>query len=219
MWDPGVEQFFSDGAKHRWPGGRMSTIEVVRVGDVRLPTGKLVVCDPGWLTRRFTGQVAADLAPGSYPVELSVVHLPRANPRLPTKRVTAARVLVSSERVDAWEPAWPPKDADRGTAGGFAVDGGQGCFTDLATSPFLAEYLGDRARSGAVISSVLDHQWAIVEDEETAGNMVVFDCGMGDGDYAVWVGRAADGAIAQVAADLELLWHSEGPFSGSRRSR
>jgi hypothetical protein len=44
-----------------------------------------------------------------------------------------------------------------------------------------------------------------MEDPETATNLIAFEIGWGDGAYAVWIGRAADGEIACVVADGGVL--------------
>jgi hypothetical protein len=53
----------------------------------------------------------------------------------------------------------------------------------------------------------------VVVDRGLGLNAVLFNCGMGDGDYPTWIGRTAAGDPACFIADLELLSHSLGPIS------
>jgi hypothetical protein len=46
---------------------------------------------------------------------------------------------------------------------------------------------------------------AELEDPGTGTNLIAFEIGPGDGAYAVWVGRSADGEIACVVADGWVL--------------
>lgn len=41
----------------------------------------------------------------------------------------------------------------------------------------------------------------------------VFPCGMGDGAYPVWIGRASSGDPTCFIADLEILSHTSGPIT------
>ena len=209
MWEPSLEQLFAAGTMHRWPDGRVTKLGIMEAGAVRLTTGRLVVCDPGWLQRDFSGFVATQLSPGVYPVELSVVHMPQNDPRLRSVLVTAARVLVSAAQVTAWEPAWP-SEQEGVPARSFGVDGGQACFMDEAIAPFLIDYQADPSRVDLMVTQVLKEQWASIADE-SGRTVVVVSCGMGDGSYPVWLGHADDGSTAQVVVDLELLSHADGP--------
>jgi len=44
-------------------------------------------------------------------------------------------------------------------------------------------------------------------------NVVMFDCGLGDGGYATWIGRTAAGVPACFVVDLLLLSDSFGPLT------
>jgi hypothetical protein len=56
--------------------------------------------------------------------------------------------------------------------------------------------------------------WAnLVVDPIAELNVVMFDCGLGDGCYATWVGRTAAGALACFVADLLLLSDDCEPLS------
>lgn len=207
-WETRIEEFFVSGARHRWHNGKVSTIEVITTDSLRLPTGKLVVCDPTWLSSGDSGKVAATVEPGAYPVELAIVHMSQEDPRLKSRMGAAVRMLVSTDPVKEWTPSWPHTGGGQVHAGGFGVDSGQGVFVDQTTTMFVAEYLSDRSRAREMRNQVRERAWTSIEGNSSGQNAILFDCGMGDGSYYVWVGRAQDGSIAQVAADLEILWHS-----------
>lgn len=93
---------------------------------------------------------------------------------------------------------------------GFAVDSGQGCYLDLSTLPFLQRLQRDESELDAARDRVMQDCRAELMDPQTGANIVLFDCGMGDGSYPTWIGRSASGEIACFATDLELLSHSSG---------
>ncbi|MFI5708883.1 DUF4241 domain-containing protein [Kribbella sp. NPDC051620] len=53
----------------------------------------------------------------------------------------------------------------------------------------------------------------IIEDQATGTNAIIYECGMGDGAYEVWLGLNADGQVAEIFVDLELLSRSTGTVS------
>jgi hypothetical protein len=58
------------------------------------------------------------------------------------------------------------------------------------------------------------HVVNLVVEPASGLNVVIFNCGMGDGYYPTWVGRTAAGELACFVADLEVLSHSLGPITG-----
>lgn len=212
MTNPGssLDALLADGARHRWADGRMSTLSVETACALDLPTGRLTVQDPAWPINPDIddSMVVAVVEPGTYEVVLSVVRRDApAVEREPLNRVTAAAVRVKAAPVVSWVPARPDQD-EPSDALGFSVDGGVGCFADEANKEVLAHLQTDPDQLFATMGRVGDQQrWVAVPDGVEAAQLVLFECGMGDGVYPVWIGRDADGDISLVLADLELLSH------------
>ena len=102
-------------------------IEVLHAGTLRMPSGRLVATDPGWIDDRdqpFTVTVP----PGEYPVRLSVARF-ADNPE--NKRVAAAKLVIRDEPAQSWEMALLPGQDPRTLMNrefyGFGVDAGMGC--------------------------------------------------------------------------------------------
>jgi Protein of unknown function (DUF4241) len=225
---------FRPGTRYRWRDNRQAVIEVVDAGTLHLPTGRLAALDPSWGTslprwiRRglpCPEPFTATVPPGHYPVTVSIArwdHSTDANLPAPLQRGAAAKLIVRDEPVVAWELALQPRwmaTLRPDEIHGFGVDAGMGSFLDGAaledaSAVAALAHLGtdsewdnlvDEIRTRQVVNLVLDH---------TSGlNMVVFDCGMGDGAYPTWIGRTAAAAPACFVADLALLSHSLGPIT------
>jgi len=216
MTNPGsiLDAMLADGARHRWADGRMSTLCVETACALALPTGRLTVQDPGWPISPDIddSMVVATVEPGTYEMALSVLRWdPAPEEPEPPRHVTAAAVRVKAAPVQSWEPARPsPEEPTR--AQGFSVDGGVACFADEAAQAVLVELQSDPDRLFATIERVGDQRrWVAVPEDGRAAQLVLFECGMGDGVYPVWIGRDAVGDIALVLADLELLRHDAVP--------
>ncbi|MEV0615109.1 DUF4241 domain-containing protein [Nonomuraea sp. NPDC050404] len=207
---------FKEGARYQWPSGDILRIELREAGKLQLPTGYLVardnstsVIEPSDVTQAFVDRVSS----GGYPVVLAIANFEKpvygARPR-----VAAAKVVISQAVTVSWEPALRPsqKVADLAPDSfyGFPVDSGQGCYLDVSLLPFLQAAQRDETQLDIARDEVMENCHAELTDPQTGGNVLLFDCGMGDGLYPTWTGRAADGSITCFATDLELLSHSSG---------
>jgi len=111
-----------------------------------------------------------------------------AGPRIasPLRLVNAARLVVADQPAASWELALQP---------------GQ--------DPAVRRDLWDE------VTSAIGEQGGIdISTGDPDLNIVMFKCGMGDGAYPVWAGRAISQDPVCFVADLELLQHSFGPVSG-----
>ncbi|MBN6057282.1 DUF4241 domain-containing protein, partial [Nonomuraea sp. RK-328] len=129
-------------------------------------------------------------------------------------RAAAAKVVISSEDVASWEMALRPgqrmADLTDDAFFGFAVDSDQGCYLDLSMLPFLQRLQRDESELDVARDRVMQDCHTELMDQQTGANIVLFDCGMGDGSYPTWIGRSVSGEISCFATDLELLSHSSG---------
>ena len=204
---------FVSGSVYKWADGTPLKLEVVEAGQLRLRSGRLVACDPGWPMQSVARDVrtVATIDPGSYPVALTVAW-PQSGRSV--AMVSAARVTVTPDEVVSWVPAREgDHDGDSPAALGFSVDSGLACFLDDEAVPLLARYADDDAFDELVERVLGPEAHTDVTDEETGLNIVVFCCGLGDGNYPVWLGLTSDGRVAQIVADLEVLSHCTGPVT------
>ncbi|MEU8250032.1 DUF4241 domain-containing protein [Nonomuraea sp. NPDC048916] len=198
----------------------MLEIEVMDVGTVNLASGRLVARDnDGWLSDSPPDQEAfsEELSPGRYRVVLSMADF---NTRGVRQRAAAAKVVIKDEPVVSWEMALrsgqDPSKLGEEEFFRFSVDSGQGCFLDVTALPLLHRLRnGSRTELEAAREDVLRYGWAEITDSNATSelNVILFDCGMGDGVYPTWIGRSARGEAVCFVSDLELLSHSLGPIA------
>lgn len=210
------DNMFREGARYRWPNGETLRISVHEAGKLRVSTGKIVARDNGMKIENASDESQAfteSIPSGDYRVVLSVVNYDES-PHPTRPRVAAAKIIVRDEPATSWElalrPGQDPASLAEGAFFGFAVDSGQGCFLDLAAMSFLKQVQADYATLEGARDLVMQHCYAELADSTTGINVILFDCGMGDGFYPSWIGRSSSGDIVCLATDLELLSHSEG---------
>lgn len=173
-------------------GPGRAKVAVREVGKLRLPSGRLVACDPmvGDGTRPF----AERLEPGTYAVEVAQLRSPGSVIPL------GIRLRVRAGEVTRWD-AMQTKP--------FPVDSATACFIDaVAMKPLFAmQDLRDPM-------PVYERIWAstdgrLVLDAASGANIVTVRSGFGDGFYAAWAGRDASGALLSIAVDFRVLYTEE----------
>ena len=212
-----------------------STIRVVEIGPLVLPTGRIVACDPSVFVGNDEPAYTRGVPPGRYPVRLSL--LVNSGTSKEYETVACAAIHFTDVPVDRWEmalrPYWDERTLRPGQQFGYGVDAGQGCFADEQAVSFLAP---DQERYRiTVLTQVVDGGWvelvAIMPpplrvllttdrdwanepshggrvstvDPDTGANIVAFNSGIGDGRYASCFGLAADGTVACLVTDFGLL--------------
>ncbi|NJQ16950.1 DUF4241 domain-containing protein [Streptomyces bohaiensis] len=187
-----------------------------------LPSGRLIAMEPFGAGMGDAEELAFTdtVEPGTYPVVLSLVdvHEPDGSFSGDT-RVAAARVVVSEEPVVSWELALSSgqelSDLADDEFYGYPVDGGTGSFMDVRTFDSIGDQdFGNRVLS-AKFPGAMEEQGAeppepaedpvtlsVGEDEHA---VVAFSTGWGDGAYATWTGRAADGSLACFLTDFSTM--------------
>jgi hypothetical protein len=204
-----LDALFRAGTRFALPSGggtlRTVRIDVRDLGRLRMPTGRLLAVDPG-IIFHDRGPLEVTVPPGEYPVALAVA---RWEPPARSGRVAAARLLVRDEPVASWELGLSEgEDAmllGDGEFYGFGVDAGMACIADGAAAGFLLAVADDDKRYHATYVDADLDGGIEVTDPETGANAFAFTSGWGDGDYPVWVGRTAAGAVACFVADLLVV--------------
>jgi hypothetical protein len=203
-----------DGAVIDDPDGAIR-IEVVAAGELDLPTGRVIACDPGGLSDKDDlTPLARTVPPGRYPVQVGVANFNaggrcvalaalRLSPTPPVRFEPAAR---DGEDLATFEDDEVPV---------HGVDSGASCFVDLRTAEELVrrnqdwDYLWNEY--GKLLS--LDGgEWKnVAVDPESGLNLVEFTSGFGDGSYVSYWGFDGDGRAVCLVTDFGILGGSTCP--------
>ncbi|MFI5805404.1 DUF4241 domain-containing protein [Streptomyces sp. NPDC051561] len=212
---PDLAQYFVPG--HTFDDdapGTKGTLAVVPGGELWLPTGRVVACDP--FTCLGTGEAepfTAEVAPGRYRVDAAVATLtgegedPEGPPHL---RLAAARLIISDAPTATWEPALTagqdPADLDDDEMFCYGVDAGTGCFYDAAADESFPDCQGDEGPLwDAFDADPYNPGPYTVTAPATGHNLIAFTSGWGDGAYPTWLGRDADGNITCFITDFGVV--------------
>src|SRR5690606_40938826 len=123
-----VERLFQAGTRLPTTNQTVATVEVRDVGQLRMPTGQLVVCDPAFLRwPEDSPPFTVSVPPGSYPVRLSVARWVGQPAHV---RVAGARLAVSEEPVHSRHQALRPGEGQLTlSAAEFYGLGGDACMS------------------------------------------------------------------------------------------
>lgn len=213
---PDFDQIFAEGSEHDFGHlgeGTVATVRVVAGAALRLPTGRVLACEP-WTA--FPDGARRDafiqrVQPGVYPVELVVATFWTPGDPLGTTRfdeVAAARLFIRPEPVATWRLALRDGQDESELADGelysYPVDGGTGSFG----SPEVFDGFKHADDPDVVMDIVTGlegrSRMAVYTDERTGDNLVIFSSG-GEGYYATWVGYTSAGQIACFVTDFQTL--------------
>jgi len=210
------------------------TSDVVHAGDLVLPSGRIIACDPGWLWCKDVAPFTRTVPPGRYPVLLSVVDY---------WTIACAMVKFCSESPVRWEMALRPSEdlaeLRRNEFFGYGVDAGMGCFVDahvverrsdeelqglveraceqkfqlqgwLAAQDVVTQltYPSQQIMDQSGFNLTLDPDtdtFNLTLDPDTGGNAIAFSSGYGDGSYASYWGFTADDELACLVTDFGVL--------------
>ncbi|MFJ4685674.1 DUF4241 domain-containing protein [Streptomyces sp. NPDC091377] len=202
---------FTPGSTFTYDTGERGVIHVVDGGELDLPTGRVVACDP--FVSLGTGAVepfTVTVTPGRYRVEAALATLtapdePESGE--PHLRVTAARLVVRDEPATTWELATvgdqDPADLGDDEFFGYGVDAGTGCFYDLAAEAGFPE---GEAEEGPLWDAFENSDWAegphLVTSPGTGHTVAAFTSGWGDGAYPTWIGRTTAGEVTCFLTDF-----------------
>ena len=186
-----------------------ATIRVHTIGDVSLPTGRLVACDPLVVpdTEPFTRPVPR----GRHPVETRVAEFDDGD-----QRVACALVRFSPGDPTDWElAALRGQRADRLRGDeyvGYGVDSGTGCFASPEALALFAETLAslDDGEDDPLIRALeetrvdtWDHADLVVGPDDL--DVVAFSTGFGDGRYPTYWGLDAQGQLVCAMTEFFVV--------------
>jgi hypothetical protein len=176
---------------------------------VALPTGEVVACDP--LVPHTTAFVDT-VEPGRYPLRAWVAVLHRDGAEW-QRGIAALQLVIGEEPARSWTMALLPGQdmASLGEDGyfGYGVDAGTGTLADRVAIEALSAWDYDRIDATFIPAQVpndpVEAVIAAVVDEITGANVYVVGSGWGDGVYATYVGRDADGGISSFVTDFGVV--------------
>jgi uncharacterized protein DUF4241 len=181
-----VTEMVTEGTRFRLADGTVERVGRVDAGTVRLPSGRLVVADPGWLHADAT-PLAETVPPGEYPVEVFQLN-----------STIACRIGVRGAPVASWHLALLEGDTELtlgdGEFYGNPVDTATLSIVDATGVPAYSEDEVQAAMAGAA-----EVAYRTITDGRTD---LVIVSGWTDGAYPVWLGRTGDGTIASVVLDF-----------------
>lgn len=209
-----LDLLFTAGTRYRSPDhGWTATVEVREAGTVRLPSGRLVVTDPGWLKFQ-KDSLTVPVAPGEYAVRLAIVRFADDPDHV---RTAAAKLVIADEPVTTWELALcdgqDPRLLGDGQFYGFGVDAGMGCFVDAEALAAITDIVEEDYEA---LLGASDEATEVI-DPASGANLIAFSSGWGDGSYPIWIGRTHDGRVACFVADM-LVVHAAEPVHTDGRT-
>ncbi|WP_406060058.1 DUF4241 domain-containing protein [Micromonospora sp. NBC_00860] len=208
-YTPDLDRLLTPGARFTDQHGAY-LIEAHAAGDVVLPTGQVVGCDP--LVCPEAEPFTVTVPPGRYAARAWVAVVLREDAEV-DRRVAAFQLVVSDEPTTRWEPA-VAGDQDVATLGaddyfGYGVDAGAGTLADPTALSVLEGWDYDRVEQvfipDKLPSSPVPGLITAVLDEASGANVVTVTTGWGDGCYGTWIGRAADGRVTSFVTDFMVV--------------
>jgi hypothetical protein len=188
--------------------GEQWTFRTQLLGNVRLPSGRLVACDP-FLCDDAT-PFAAPVPRGEFPLWIAIADMGEEH------RLAFAKLAFSSEPVVRWEMALPegqdPSTLQPGEIFGYGVDSGTGAFMDLdAWRAFKARMEAEEGYSEQLVDDMdqpVRPEWLLLSSGP--GSVAMFSSGFGDGFYATYWGYDARGNLAAALTDFYLVdWNPQ----------
>ncbi|WAS94910.1 DUF4241 domain-containing protein [Nannocystis punicea] len=193
---------FTPGTRFAQERGELVEVGTRVVGELKVPSGRIVVADP--LTTSFDepgGPLTLAAPRGVFPVEVALARFEDGDVRVACARVR----FESSAPAVRWEVA--VFEGEKPPVGdaipGYGVDAGMGCFFDEQ-----ARGVVDEATSEAWLAAMEEKAvdtWTWHTAEVGAANVVMFSSGWGDGFYGSWWGFDAGGRLVELVTDFEVL--------------
>ena len=203
-------------------------LETMEIGNVSLPSGKVVVRDPLVYLNANQSPYFVQAPKGDFPVTIAVVKSEDWGDRYAVVKVefTKEKPVVYREALVGIEEL---EDVTEDDFFGFGVDAGLGCITDAEVLPFVDKFadeanvdnLYDDYFAEIFAQSYKDHpknqrdagDWINWKVPHTEYHIPMFASGFGDGEYPVYFGYDANENICGLYIqfiDIELALSEEG---------
>ena len=204
-------------------GRRSLRLQVFECGDLFLPSGQLVVCDP-FAAMRQVGNAVVAVPPARYPVSVTVADVSDEQDGSHTREAYATLLMsdqpeVTRKLLVPLAPGEAPPRLDPDQYHGFVVDAGTGCFVDahslevamppedqwhdsLFDNPSPLSWFNRMDDPGHIRDGLANIPLPLATNGE---NLVLFHSGWGDGVYPVIGGYDVTGALVAVHVDLLVV--------------
>lgn len=206
-------------------GQKMETMEI---GNVSLPSGKIVVRDPLVYLSSDEKPYFIQAPKGNFPVTVAVVKSEDWGDRYAVVKVefTKEKPVVYREALIGIEDL---EDVTEDDFFGFSVDAGLGCITDAEVLPFVDQFVAETE-----VDNVYDDYFADIfaqsyrdfpNNQRDAGDWInwtvpntdyqipMFASGFGDGNYPIYFAYDANNEICGLYIqfiDIELALSEDG---------
>jgi hypothetical protein len=187
---------------------RRVTFQPRLLGQFKLPSGRLVACDPFWCGPDLASPFLKEVPAGEFPVQLAIADFGD------DQRVAFARIQFSREPVVRWEMALIPGDdvavLQPGDILGYGVDAGTGSFMDMQAWQVFNTRMENRAEGfdDHLVGELEKNDvptWSWLMMDVGPGSVALFSSGFGDGQYATYWGYDARGGMAVVLTDFYVV--------------
>jgi hypothetical protein len=201
--NPEFSTAFEDGLVLETFAG-LATLKVVCLGELVVPTGYIVACDP--FVCSYAAPFTFKVPCGSHPVELSIAAFANND-----QRVAFARIRFRDSRSFRWEMALvgdqDPTKLEEGYFFGYPVDSGTGCFMDAESARAFNKCLENEEFVNFMMSEmektyVSTWDWASFTFDQTSGNLFTFHSGLGDGSYPSYFGFDENDQVTELITDF-----------------
>lgn len=206
-------------------------IDVLDIGSVHFPTGKVIACDP--LVSLVDAQEFMQTIPaGTYPVQICVVPSEKYG-----DRYACVKVTICDQKPVRYELAMSgtedlDEELDDDAYFGFGVDAGMGCIADIKTQEAFKTYWAKREEEDPGIDPFNDLFDDLLEENAEANpkyqsehgdwlnwtvpnteyNLAIFASGWGDGYYPVYFGYDASDKVCAIYVhfiDIEASYRNQ----------
>ncbi len=199
-----LETAFEPGTTNQ-SGPRQCTFHTVNPGQLKIPSGQIVACDPFIMDAEMAFNTL--FPTGEFPVNLAVAKFKD------DERIAFARIKFSDAPPVSWNMALYEGDdittLEADEIFGYGVDAGTGAFMDIAAAQELEEFLQETEENYDLLSEEMDKTYAHTRSwmmwEGNAANAAFFSSGWGDGFYGSYIGYDANGNICRLVTDFGVV--------------
>jgi Protein of unknown function (DUF4241) len=199
-------------------------IAVVDCGELVLPYGRLLICDP-FIFMRPTNATIVTIPPGRYPLKVTIADVSGQRDGSHVREAYATLLLAESEEIERrfiqlFEEGQPEPGLDEGEFLGFAVDAATACFVDdgAITSGMPAD---ESKWHDEIFENSSPESWISRMDDPThirpglanvplpfatdGSNAILMHSGRGDGIFPVIGGYDKEENLVRIHVDFNLI--------------
>lgn len=194
---------FTQGGELETSTGRWS-FSVAPAGDLSLPSGRIVACDP--LVSGLRDPFVQTVRPGRYAVDLALARRPAQG-----ERVALARVRFTKRQPTVWVMALRKGEKEAalgaGRIFGYSAESGTGSFMDVETA--VDHNLTARDDIDAILEELTANyrpqRYWLDYPVARRHNVVMFSAGNGAGIYASYFGIDETGDVCVLVTDFQIM--------------